>query len=220
MAKRRREGQPGFVAVEGPLAVGKHAVARRLATSSGARLVDTDPESNPFLARALAEPDRYGFPAQMYFLLARHGEQDALRQGDLFERQVVACGSFFRDRVFAEAFLPSEELSLYARIHAELSPRVVSPDLLVLLRASPDRILARLRARHRPYEVPLDGARVGRLCALFSEFAEGWRGAPLLQVDVGDVELDERDDLVASLQHEILKASDELGPDQRRRLQL
>lgn len=221
MVRRKKDsaGLPGFVAVDGPLAVGKTVLARHL-VRHGARLARVEPTENPFLERALEDPQRHGFSAQMYFLLARHAEQDGLRQGDLFSKRVVACGTFFRDRAFAEAFLPPAELSLYGRIHDELAPRAVTPDLMVLLRASPERILARLRARHRAYEAALDGARVSRICAAFSELAESWRGGALLQVDVGDGDLEERDELLTAVEREIVRASAELSPDERRRVRL
>ena len=59
-----------FIAVEGPIGVGKTALARRLAESLSAELVLEEVEENPFLERFYREGKRAALPAQMFFLFA------------------------------------------------------------------------------------------------------------------------------------------------------
>lgn len=229
MAKRKKGERTGFIAVDGPPAVGKSALVDHLAARSRVRRVALDATENPFLTEALASPpvaapgsvEEEGaagrsFSAQMFFLLARHAMQDGLRQGELFERRVIAAGTFARDRVFAEATLSPEELGLYARIHAVLEPRAVPPDLLVLLGDRPEVLHARLRARHRPWERHVSLEWLGRLSSGFGSLAEAWSGGPVLRVELGGVELGEDEDAVDQVGREVVKAAAELGSGDRR----
>ena len=61
----------GYIAVEGPIGVGKTSLALALSRELKARLILEDADNNPFLARFYQDPDKYAFPAQLYFLLQR-----------------------------------------------------------------------------------------------------------------------------------------------------
>ena len=64
--------QSGYIAVEGPIGVGKTSLAQALAARLNARLVLEDVAGNPFLARFYEDPDKYALPVQLYFLLTRY----------------------------------------------------------------------------------------------------------------------------------------------------
>ena len=90
---RRIVEQFRYIAIEGPLGVGKTALADRL----GARLDATvvlDETENPFLADFYGGRPGAAFQAQLFFTLARHRQQTALRQSDLFS-QVTVCDYLF-----------------------------------------------------------------------------------------------------------------------------
>src|SRR5580704_12815078 len=69
---------PRYIAIEGPLRVGKSTLARFLADRMHARRVN-DCEDNPFLSDFYREKPGSAFSAQMYFLNERHQRlRDAL----------------------------------------------------------------------------------------------------------------------------------------------
>src|SRR5262249_60243030 len=82
MAAVRARGR--YIAVEGAIGVGKTALARRLATEFGARLLLEQVEENPFLRRFYEDPEKYAFQTQLFFLLERYRQQRELAQQDLF----------------------------------------------------------------------------------------------------------------------------------------
>ena len=68
-----------YIAIEGPIGVGKTSLAQLLSKELGARLVLEDFEDNPFLPDFYNDPERFGFQAQLFFLLQRYRQQQDLR---------------------------------------------------------------------------------------------------------------------------------------------
>jgi len=121
-------GNPGkvshssrFIAVDGPIGVGKTSLARRLADSLSADLVLEEAYENPFLERFYLDGQSAALPAQMFFLFARARQIESLRQSDLFTSVRVSDYLFSKDRLFAELNLSADELSLYKQVEATLA---------------------------------------------------------------------------------------------------
>ncbi len=177
-----------YIAVEGPIAVGKSSLAQALAQNYGARLVREPLEDNPFLARFYEEPQRYAFTAQLSFLIERYRQQQELAQMDLFQQATVADYLFAKDRIFAEITLSEDELLLYDRIYGLLDARVRQPDLVVFLDADIDVLLRRLRKRARSFEKRLGREYLEKLAEAYRRFFHGYRDAPLLVVNSSDID--------------------------------
>ena len=186
---RPPQQRPRYIAVEGPIGVGKSSLAEILAESLGARLVREDPGGNPFLASFYRDPQRYALSAQLFFLLQRYGQQTDLAQGHLFERGgLVADYLFAKDRLFASLTLSSDELALYDRVYQSLRPRVVAPDLVVYLQARADVLLARVEKRGRPEEKPIRREYMREVAKAYSEFFFAYNESPLLIVDASEID--------------------------------
>lgn len=182
--------RPRYIAVEGPIGVGKTTLAQILSDRLGARLVTEGTEENPFLRGFYADRRKYAFQAQIFFLLSRFQQQQALFQQDLFSQSTVAEYLFARDRIFASLALAPEELSLYDRVYELLGPRVVKPDLVVYLQARTDVLLARIRKRGRDYERAIDAAWLEALTKAYNEFFFHFEDTPLLVVNASDIDIE------------------------------
>jgi len=182
---RRRSA---YIAVEGPIGVGKTSLASALAREFDARLVLEDAEGNPFLTRFYDDADKYAFPAQLYFLLSRYNQQRDLAQQDLFSRATVADYIFAKDRIFAALNLAPEELALYERVFALLDARMVKPDLVVYLAASAEVLAERLRKRNRDFERYISFEYLERVSAAYRDFFFYYEEAPLLVVDSSEID--------------------------------
>src|SRR6185295_3937565 len=104
-----------YLAIEGPIGLGKTALAERL----GARLDATvvlDERENPFLENFYAGRNGAAFQAQLFFTLARHRQQFRLRQADLFSQTTICDYLFDRDRIYAFLNLDDNELFIYQRL--------------------------------------------------------------------------------------------------------
>src|SRR3974377_932800 len=91
---------PRYIAVEGPLRVGKSTLAGILAERLNAQRV-MEPEKNPFLG-AFYEGERgAAFQAQFTFMARRFEQLQALDLGPRSNRVVVADFIFEKDKLFA-----------------------------------------------------------------------------------------------------------------------
>ena len=129
-------------------------------------LVETYP-LNPFLPLFYEDPERYGFTAQVSFLMERYRQQQDLRQVDLFQRATIADYIFAKDRIFAELNLDTDELALYDQIFDKLDIEVPIPDLVVYLQAPVDVLVDRIARRDIGYERFVDRNYLERLADVY-----------------------------------------------------
>src|SRR5262249_3900034 len=106
-AGREAVSRARYIAVEGPIGVGKTTLARILADELQARMVLEQVDDNPFLRRFYDEPEKAAFQAQLFFLLTRYRQQQELAQQELFRQSLVADYLFAKDHLFAQINLDS-----------------------------------------------------------------------------------------------------------------
>src|ERR1700743_3184438 len=102
-------GLPRYIAIEGPIGVGKTTLTHKLAERLNAKVVLEEFSDNPFLRDFYQDRDRVAFQTQVYFLVARFKQQEELRQDDLFSRSIVSDYLFAKDRIFAYLNLAEAE---------------------------------------------------------------------------------------------------------------
>jgi deoxyadenosine/deoxycytidine kinase len=186
---KQQRNRPRYIAVEGPIGVGKSSLAEILSADLGARLVCENPAENPFLASFYRDPKRFALSTQLFFLLQRYGQQSEFLQGGLFEQGgVVSDYLFAKDRLFATLTLSAEEIALYDRVYQALRPRVVTPDLVVYLQAPTDVLLSRIDKRKRPEEKPIRPDYVREVARAYSEFFFNYGESSLLIVDASEID--------------------------------
>lgn len=182
------ENSPRYIAIEGPIGVGKTALARRLADSLSADLVLEEVEENPFLERFYRDGRSAALPAQMFFLFARARQIEALRQPDLFSNVCISDYLFTRDRLFAELNLDAEELKLYDQIVENLAVEVPLPDLVIYLQASVDALLQRLARRNSRFDRYIERGYLERLTDAYARFFHSYDDGPLLIVNASQID--------------------------------
>jgi deoxyguanosine kinase len=194
-----------YIALEGPIGVGKTSLAARLASRLDATAVLEDSE-NPFLADFYAGKQGAALQAQLFYLLNRHRQQLSLRQADLFAQTTVADYLFDRDKIFAYLNLDDNELFIYQRLYDLLARDVPSPDLVIYLQAPTDVLLERLRAREQDADTPPlvpDAAYVRELNEAYQHFFFHYSATPLLVVETSQFDLHASDESVDDLIRQI-----------------
>ena len=191
-----------YIAVEGPIGVGKTSLARRLADAFECALVQELPETNPFLGRFYDDPPRWALATQLAFLLARYRQQRALA-AEPAGRGVVVDYLFAKDRIFAEMNLETEEIGLYKQVLGRLGEPVPTPDLVIYLEARPEVLLRRLRKRNRDFERGITEQYLEGLIEAYRRFFHEYADAPLLVVNCSAIDFVEQGSDLADLIREI-----------------
>jgi deoxyguanosine kinase len=177
-----------FIAVEGPIGVGKTSLAQRLCGSLAAQPVFEQAAQNPFLERFYRNPRAGALPTQLYFLLQRAQQLAALKQADLFAPVRVADYLLEKDRLFARVTLDDAEYALYEQVYAKLDVQAPKPDLVVYLQAPVDVLLERIARRGVAYEQYIDRGYLERLNEAYARFFHEFDAAPLLIVNAGSID--------------------------------
>ena len=121
-----------FIAIEGPLRVGKTSLADLIASPLHAVRI-RDVEDNPFLESFYKDRPGAAFQAQLYFLIERYKQWRALDLTSRADRVVICDYLFERDKIFAYLNLGDAELKLYNQYYEMLAEQVPIPDLVVYL---------------------------------------------------------------------------------------
>ena len=177
-----------YLAIEGPIGVGKTRLAERLAAKLEATTVLEDTE-NPFLADFYADRPGSALQAQLFYLLNRHRQLTSKRQADLFLQTTICDYVFDKDKIFAYLNLDDNELFIYQRLFDLLARDVPPPDLVVYLQAPTELLMERLRKREPDpeSELPLPAEEyVRELNEAYQHFFFHYTSTPLLVVETSE----------------------------------
>ena len=177
-----------YIAIEGPIGVGKTSLAKMLAEEFEGRLILEDVEENPFLRQFYEAREKHAFQAQVFFLLSRYKQQQGAMQQDLFAQTTVADYIFDKDRIFATVNLSDSELALYDQIYALLDHRVTRPDLVIYLQAGTKVLLDRVKRRGKDYERTLDARYLEKLAEAYNNYFFYYASTPLLVINTDAID--------------------------------
>ncbi len=194
-----------YIAIEGPVGVGKTALAERVAIRLDATAVLED-NDNPFLADFYLEKAGAAFQTQLFFLLSRHRQQTTVQQTDLFSHVTICDYLFEKDRIYAYLSLDDNELFIYQKVYELLARDIPQPDLVVYLQAPTEYLVrkAKERARRPEHEGPaLDAGYIKELNEAYQHFFFHYTATPLLVVESPQVDFAENEEALDDLIHQI-----------------
>ena len=180
---------PAFIAVEGPIGVGKTTLAKRLANSFNYQALLEKADENPFLERFYQNKKQGALATQLFFLFQRAQQIQDMRQTDIFEPVRVSDFLIEKDPLFARINLDSDEYELYEKVFQQLTIDAPRPDLVIYLQASTDVLLSRIEARGIHFEQHITRDYLESLNEVYSEFFLYYDGAPLLIVNASEIDL-------------------------------
>ncbi len=183
-----------YIAIEGPIGVGKTSLARLLSEEFNHRLVLEDAENNPFLPEFYKDRNKYAFQTQVFFLLSRYQQQKEMVQQDLFQQGVVSDYIFAKDKIFASLNLSEDEMTLYDSLYNLLDARILKPDLVVFMQASKDVLKDRIKKRKIPHEKNINTEYLEELAQAYNRFFFTYSDTPLLVVNCSDMDFVENNE--------------------------
>jgi deoxyadenosine/deoxycytidine kinase len=176
-----------YIAVDGPIGVGKTAVVERLAERLEAATLLEEWGQNPFLKGFYDGAQGAAFQVELFFLLSRYRQQQELRQRSLFSQVTIADYVFEKSKLFAFLNLEDSELIIYEKLYGLLAEAAPRPDLAVYLQAPTEVLMKRIRARGRPEEAHLSEDYLAEVNRAYNHYFFHYTQTPLLVVNTAEV---------------------------------
>ena len=185
-----------YLAVEGPIGVGKTSLVKLLGKKLGAKMVLEEYENNPFLEDFYNEPERFAFQTQLFFLMNRYRQQQDLRQVDMFHNLLITDYMFVKDRLFASLNLDDKELSLYDTVANLLERNVLKPDMVIYLQADTQTLMRNIAQRGRDFETNMSFEYLDALSQVYTEYFFKYQETPLIIINTNNIDfVNNNDDL-------------------------
>ena len=184
---------PRYIAVEGPIRVGKSTLARILSERLNAQRV-MEPEDNPFLPAFYRGEGGAAFEAQFAFLIRRFDQLRTLDFGPRAQRTVVSDFIFEKDKLFACLNLNDQELEVYNRYYNFFRDQLPTPDLVIYLQATPDVLKKRLKKKNASSEKALSEDYLLEVVKAYEHFFFHYTQSDLLIVNTSEIDFVDRNE--------------------------
>ncbi|MCQ6268812.1 deoxynucleoside kinase [Fictibacillus sp. WQ 8-8] len=153
-----------FIAVEGPIGVGKTSLAKAISEHYKFKLLKEIVEENPFLGKFYDNIEEWSFQTEMFFLCNRYKQLEDIQIHYLNQDiPVVADYHIFKNRIFAGQTLAADHYNKYMQIFDILTKDMPVPNMIIYLNASLDTLLERIELRGRNIEKQIDPSYLMRL---------------------------------------------------------
>ena len=169
-----------LITIEGNIGAGKTTLSTLLAKQLNARLVLEEFSDNPFLPKFYAEPERYGFPLELFFLAERFKQLSDLLKPDLFHQTTVSDYLFIKCLLFAKVTLAEQEYQLYKRLFDIIHQQLVFPDILIYLQAPVNKLQENILKRNRSYEQQIPDDYLQSIQASYLSYIQQRKGVTLM----------------------------------------
>ena len=184
---------PRYIAVEGPIRVGKSTLAQVLAERLSAQRV-MEPEDNPFLQAFYDGEPGAAFQAQFAFLIRRFEQLQGLDLGAKSNKTIVSDFIFEKDKLFACLNLNDQELETYNRYYNYFREQLPTPDLVIYLQASPEVLKKRLKKKNAAGEKAINEDYLEEVVKAYEHFFFHYTSSDLLIVNTSEIDFVERNE--------------------------
>lgn len=184
---------PRYIALEGPIRVGKSTLAQVIAQQINAQRV-SEPESSRFLKQFYEGEPGAAFQTQFEFLISRFEQLKALDLTSNANKRFVADYIFEKDKLFAYINLSDAEIEIYNRYYDLFRSQLPTPDLVIYLQASPEVLKKRLAKKNAPGEAAISDDYIEQVHKAYEHFFFHYSASDLLVVNTNDIDFVERSD--------------------------
>jgi deoxyadenosine/deoxycytidine kinase len=184
---------PRYIAVEGPIRVGKSTLARVLGERLAAQRV-IEAEDNPFLKAFYEGEPGAAFQVQFAFLVRRFEQLRALDLGPRSNKTVVSDYIFEKDKLFACLNLNDQELDTYNRYFNYFREQLPTPDLVIYLQATPEVLKKRLKKKNAAGEKAISEDYLMEVVKAYEHFFFHYSQSDLLIVNTSEIDFVDRNE--------------------------
>ncbi len=184
---------PRYIAVEGPIRVGKSTLSRILGERLNAQRV-FEPEDNPFLRHFYEGEPGAAFQAQFAFLIRRFEQLRSLDLAARSQKTIVSDFIFEKDKLFACLNLNDQELETYNRYYNFFREQLPTPDLVIYLQATPEVLKKRLKKKNSPGEKAISDDYLEEVIRAYEHFFFHYTASDLLIVNTSEIDFVDRNE--------------------------
>jgi deoxyguanosine kinase len=184
---------PRYIAVEGPIRVGKSTLSRILGERLNAQRV-FEPEDNPFLRPFYEGEPGAAFQAQFAFLIRRFEQLRSLDLAARSQKTIVSDFIFEKDKLFACLNLNDQELETYNRYYNFFREQLPTPDLVIYLQATPEVLKKRLKKKNSPGEKAISDDYLEEVIRAYEHFFFHYTASDLLIVNTSEIDFVDRNE--------------------------
>lgn len=146
-----------FIAIEGPIGVGKTTLANILSKHFNYTLLREIVEENPFLSKFYTDIKEYALQTEAFFLFNR------IKQLEDTERHILESGigvvsdyHIIKNLIFAGITLDNMQFYKYKQMYNIFINDLPQPDIIVYLNSKTDVLMNRIAMRDRNFERQMD----------------------------------------------------------------
>lgn len=146
-----------FIAIEGPIGVGKTTLANILNNHFNCTLLREIVEENPFLSKFYTDIKEYALQTESFFLFNRikqleDAEKNLLSQGT----SVVSDYHIIKNLIFAGITLDNMQFYKYKQMYNIFINDLPQLDIIIYLNSNTDVLMNRIAMRDRSFERQMD----------------------------------------------------------------
>ncbi|MUV37974.1 Deoxyguanosine kinase [Lentibacillus sp. JNUCC-1] len=201
------QGVP-FIAIEGPIGVGKTSLAKKLATHFDFRLLKEIVEENPFLGKFYDDIDEWSFQTEMFFLCNRYKQLEDIEKKYLArEKPVIADYHISKNMIFAQRTLHATQFEKYEQIYHILTKDMPLPNMLIYIHAGLDTLLERIHRRGRDIEQNIKPSYLDQLAKDYESYMESFEqlhpDIPVIRINGDELDFVKKQDDLETIIDEV-----------------
>src|SRR5699024_10612550 len=177
-----------FIAVEGPIGIGKTSLAKKLAVHLNFHLLKEIVEENPFLGKFYDDIDAWSFQTEMFFLCNRLKQLEDIETDYLNKHKaVIADYHIFKNMIFSKRTLQMDKLQKYEHIYPILTADLVMPYMIIYIQHRLYTLLQRIQMCGRDGEQNIQAAYLTQLIkdyeTYMQEFEQAHQNIPVIRIN-------------------------------------
>ena len=171
-----------FIAIEGPIGVGKSSLAHKLSQSLDFYEEKEIVDENPFLSDFYDDIEKWSFQTEMFFLCNRYKQ---IRDIESLNQGIVSDYHIHKNKIFAKNTLDAKEFDKFSRIFDILTEDIEMPNTIIFLDADLNVLKSRIAQRNRSFESHIEDDYLLTLKKDYLAYYESLKndGANVIRID-------------------------------------
>ena len=176
-----------FIAVEGPIGVGKSSLAHKLSQTFNYYEEKEIVNENPFLSDFYEDISKWSFQTEMFFLCNRYKQFQDL---EAIQTGIVSDYHIYKNKIFANNTLTPSEFNKFSRIYDILTEDLEMPNVIIFLDADLEILKKRIALRNRSFEHQIEDDYLLNLKRDYNAYYRSLKadGESVIRIDTTDLD--------------------------------